>query len=84
MNFVMALLTMKSLWLSGRASESRILRSEVQCLMGTHNFFSLSHACDIKQKNIFLYFFTQPSTYHLPYSTYKIKYVLILAVLLVQ
>ena len=30
---------MESLWLSGRASERRIRRSEVGFLMGTQNFF---------------------------------------------
>ena len=31
--------SLESLWLSGRASECRILRSEVRFLMGTQNFF---------------------------------------------
>ena len=36
---------MESLWLSGRASEHGIQRSEVQFLIGTQNFF-FSHAHD--------------------------------------
>ena len=43
---------MESLWLSGRASERGIRKSEVRFLMRTQNF-SLSHACE-KTKNIFL------------------------------
>ena len=34
---------MESLWLSGRASERRIWRSEVGFLMGTQNFFIFFH-----------------------------------------
>ena len=45
-------LTMESLWLSGRASESGIRRSEVRFVIGTQNF-SLSHASD-KTKIIFI------------------------------
>ena len=36
---------MESLWLSGRASEHGIQRSEVQFLIGTQNFF-FSHTHD--------------------------------------
>ena len=43
---------------------------ECESLWGLRNF-SLSHACH-KTKNIFLYFFTELKTYHLPYSTYKL------------
>ena len=47
-------LTMESLWLSGRALECGIQRSEVQFLMVTHNFFFLP--CSWKdKKNILLY-----------------------------
>ena len=60
---------MESLWLSGRASERGIRRSEVRFLMGTQNF-SLSHARD-KTKNIFLHFFTELKTYYLSHSFYK-------------
>ena len=59
--------TVESLWLSGRASERGIRRSEVRFLM---EFFYLSHARD-KTKNILLYFFTELKTYHLTYSIYK-------------
>ena len=45
-------LTMESLWLSGRASESGIRRSEVRFVIGTQKF-SLSHARD-KTKIIFI------------------------------
>ena len=45
-------LTMESLWLSGRASESGIRRSEVRFLMRTQKF-SLFHARD-KTKTIFI------------------------------
>ena len=37
-NFVMALLTIEFLWLSGRASKRRIRSSEVRFLTGTQNF----------------------------------------------
>ena len=42
----------ESLWLSGRASEHGIRRSEVRFLMELR-IFSLYHACD-KMRNIFL------------------------------
>ena len=45
-------LTMESLWLSGRASESGIRRSEVRFVIGTQKF-SLFHARD-KTKIIFI------------------------------
>ena len=38
---------------------------------GDSEIFSLFHACH-KTKNIFLYFFTELKTYHLPYSIYKL------------
>ena len=34
-------------------------------LMGTWNFFSLSHVCDKDEKNILLFFFTKLKAYHL-------------------
>ena len=71
MNFVIDLIPIESLWLSGRASEHGIQRSEVRFLMGTW-IFSLSHAHDMT-KNIFLYFFTKLRTYHLSYSIYRKK-----------
>ena len=46
----------ESLWLSGRASERGIRRSEVRFLMETQIFFSLSHARDMT-KNIFLFLY---------------------------
>ena len=49
---IWTLLKVESLWLSGRASERGIRRSEVRFLMGLR-IFSLSNACD-KMKNIFL------------------------------
>ena len=52
MNFVRTLLTIESLWLSGRASEHGIWRTEVRFLMGTQNF-SLSHTCAKTKKNLF-------------------------------
>ena len=55
---IITIVTMESLWFSGRASERGIGRSEVRFLIGTQNFFSLSHARD-KTKNTFLYFFTE-------------------------
>ena len=39
MTFIMSLFIIESQWLSGRASESGIHRSEVRFLMGTQNFF---------------------------------------------
>ena len=48
MNFVMASLTMESLWLSGRASEG-----EISIPHGDSEFFSLSRSRD-KTKYIFL------------------------------
>ena len=39
MNFVIDLVTVKSLWLSSRALDRGIWRSEVGFLMGTQNFF---------------------------------------------
>ena len=48
MNFVMASLTMESLWLSGRASER-----EISIPHGDSEFFSLSRSRD-KTKYIFL------------------------------
>ena len=39
MNFEMAVLTIGSVWLSSRASERGIRRSEVRFLVGTQNFF---------------------------------------------
>ena len=39
MNFVIDLVTTESLWLSGRAMDCGIRRSEVWFLMGTQNFF---------------------------------------------
>ena len=41
MNFVTDSLTVESLWLSGRASERGIRRSEVRFLMRTQNFLSV-------------------------------------------
>ena len=53
-NFVMALLTIEFLWLSGRASKRRIRSSEVRFLTGTQNFSGKSlprlHGCVIKLK----------------------------------
>ena len=54
MNFEMAVLTIGSVWLSSRASERGIRRSEIRFLMGTQNFF-LPRARDKTKKNIFLY-----------------------------
>ena len=39
---------------------------------GDSEFFSLSQARD-KTKNIFLYFFSKPKTYHLSCSMYKFQ-----------
>ena len=39
---------------------------------GDSEFFSLSQARD-KTKNIFLYFFSKPKTYHLSYSMYRFQ-----------
>ena len=68
MTFIMSLFIIESLWLSGRASESGIHRSEVQFFMGTQNCFSVP--CSWQDKNIFLHFFTELKTYHLFYSVY--------------
>ena len=38
-----ALLTIQFPWLSGRASDCAIQRSEVQFLVGTHSFYFVSH-----------------------------------------
>ena len=57
-----ALLTVESLWLSGRALEHGIWRCEVWFLMVT-----LSNAHD-KTKNIFFLFLTKLKTYPLSYS----------------
>ena len=43
-----ALLTIGSLWLSGRASDCEIQRSEVWFLKGTQNFFFVSHLWQVK------------------------------------
>ena len=53
MNFEMAVLTIGSVWLSSRASERGIRRSEVRFLMGTQKFF-LPHARDKTKKNLSL------------------------------
>ena len=68
MTFIMSLFIIESLWLSGRASESGIHRSEVRFFMGTQNFFSVP--CSWQDKNIFLHFFTELKTYHLFYPVY--------------
>ena len=68
MTFTMSLFIIESLWLSGRASESGIHRSEVRFITGTQNCFSV--ACSWQDENIFLYFFTELKTYHLSYSVY--------------
>ena len=60
-----ALLTVESLWLSGRALEHGIWRCEVWFLMVT-----LSNAHD-KTKNIFFLFLTKLKTYPLSYSIYN-------------
>ena len=52
MNFEMALLTIGSVWLSSRASERGIRRSEIRFLMGTQNFFR-PHARDKTKKTSF-------------------------------
>ena len=70
MNFVIGLAPIESLWLNGKALEHGIGWSEAQFLIGTQSF-SLSHACDKKKKNLFLYFFTELKTYYLSYSFYK-------------
>ena len=44
-----ALLTKESLWLSGRASDCEIQRSEVWFLMGTQNFFFVPHSWQVKK-----------------------------------
>ena len=56
---------LESMWLSGRASECGICRSEVRFLMGTQNFFVLRSRQDV---NIFLNVFTELTTYHPSYS----------------
>ena len=56
---------MESLWLSGRASERGIRRSEVRFLTGTQNSFFVPRLWQ-DEKNIFVYFFTELKTYHLP------------------
>ena len=65
MSIVWALLTLESLWLSGRA-----LYWSVQSKGLRFNYFSLSHTCD-KTKNVFLYFFIKFKTYHLSYCMNK-------------
>ena len=45
---------MESLWLSGRALECGIQRSEVQFLMVTHNFFLSPMLMKRQKKNILL------------------------------
>ena len=45
--------SVESLWLSGRASERGIRRSEVRFLMGTQNFF-LCPTLVTRRKNTFL------------------------------
>ena len=48
--------SLESLWLSGRASECGILRSEVWFLMGTQNFFFVPSSWqDKKHLSLFLY-----------------------------
>ena len=51
-NFVLDLVTVKSLWLSSRALDRGIRRSEVGFLMGTQNFFFVP--CLWQDENIFL------------------------------
>ena len=58
MNFVIDSLTAESLWLSGRALECRIRRSEIRFLIGTCNFFFVPHSWH-KRKNIFLHLQTR-------------------------
>ena len=48
-----ALLTKESLWLSGRASDCEIRRSEVWFLKGTQNFSFLSYTRDKSKKHFF-------------------------------
>ena len=48
--------SLENLWLSGRASECRILSSEVRFLMGTQNFFFVPRSWqDKKHLSLFLY-----------------------------
>ena len=54
MNFVTDSLTVESLWLSGRASERGIRRSEVRFLMRTLYFLSVPRSWQ-DEKNIILY-----------------------------
>ena len=50
------MLTIESLWLSGRALKCGISRSEVQFLMGTQNVFFVPRLCqDEKYISLFLY-----------------------------
>ena len=50
MNFVIDSLTAESLWLSGRALECRIRRSEIRFLIGTRNFFFVPHSWHNRKK----------------------------------
>ena len=60
----MALLTVESLWLSGRASECGIRRSEVWFLMNIE-FFFLYPMLLSRFKKTFFHFFTELKIYHL-------------------
>ena len=55
------LLTVKSIWLNGRASEKGIRSSEVRFLMGTKNIFFVPQST----KNILFHFFTELKIDHL-------------------
>ena len=52
MNFVIDLAHCHCLWLSGRALECRIRRSEIRFLIGTRNFFFVPHSWHNRKKNI--------------------------------
>ena len=58
MNFVIDLAHCHCLWLSGRALECRIRRSEIQFLIGTRNFFFVPHSWH-NRKKIFLHLQTR-------------------------
>ena len=50
MNFVIDLAHCHCLWLSGRALECRIRRSEIRFLIGTRNFFFVPHSWHNRKK----------------------------------
>ena len=64
-------LTVESSWLSGKASERGIRRSEVRSLMGTQNFLFVPRTWQ-DEKHFSLFLYRAQNLYHLSHSVYKL------------